>query len=103
MATTKTLSLRDLTSFGDVAAEDDAVLDYFLTTDAVDRINRVGRGASGGQRRVRIHAVGFPMPERSPQLGNYRYAALMRALCERNGGTFVGLIGETPKKEGKRG
>ena len=28
-----------LDSFGDVAAEDDSVLDYFLTTDAVARID----------------------------------------------------------------
>ncbi len=31
-------SLRELKSFGDVAAEDDAVLDYFLATDAVAQI-----------------------------------------------------------------
>lgn len=31
-------SLRKLDSFGDVAAEDDSVLDYFLTTDAVNKI-----------------------------------------------------------------
>jgi len=31
-------SLSGLTSFGDVAAEDDAVLDYFLRTDAVARL-----------------------------------------------------------------
>ena len=34
----KNISLDRLTSFGDVAAEDDAVLDYFLKTDAVSRI-----------------------------------------------------------------
>jgi ABC-type multidrug transport system ATPase subunit len=32
------ISLRSLPSFGNVAAEDDAVLDYFLTTDAATRI-----------------------------------------------------------------
>ena len=66
--------------------------------DTVDRINRIG---TGGQRRVRIHAVGFPMPEGYPQFGTYRYAALMRALCERNGGTFVGLAStvEPPKRK----
>jgi hypothetical protein len=32
------ISLRNLKSFGDVAASDDSVLDYFLQTDAVDRI-----------------------------------------------------------------
>src|SRR5580698_9212351 len=46
-------SLRDLTSFGDVAAEDDSVLDYFLKTDAVARIQNnelfliLGRKGSG--------------------------------------------------------
>jgi hypothetical protein len=55
--------------------------------DAVDRANRV----VGGERRVRIHAIGFAMPSRVPQFGNQRFSALMRAMCERNGGTFVGL------------
>jgi len=55
--------------------------------DAVDRSNRV----AGGERRVRIHAIGFAMPARVPQFGNQRFSALMRAMCERNGGTFVGL------------
>ena len=66
--------------------------------DQVDRINRV----ENGQRRVRIHGIGFPMPDRVPQYGNYRFSALMRALCDRNGGTFVGLQSEEPKK-GRRG
>jgi hypothetical protein len=59
--------------------------------DAVDRINRP---TSSGQRRVRIHAVGFPVVmEKTGQLGNtgQRFATLMRILCQRNGGTFVGL------------
>jgi hypothetical protein len=57
--------------------------------DSVDRMNRGDKGV----RRVRIHAIGFPMPDRFPQFGNQRFTALMRALCERNGGTFVGLQG----------
>jgi hypothetical protein len=32
------VSLRTLSSFGDVAAEDDAILDYFLSTDAARRL-----------------------------------------------------------------
>ena len=32
--------LTTLTSFGDVAAEEDAVLEYFLTTEAARRIER---------------------------------------------------------------
>ena len=31
------------------------------------------------------------MPDRYPQYANHRFSALMRALCEQNGGTFVGL------------
>jgi hypothetical protein len=59
--------------------------------DAVDRINRAG---PGGERLVRIHAVGFPTmlldPRRIGDTG-VRFAALMRILCQKNGGTFVGL------------
>jgi hypothetical protein len=57
----------------------------------VDRINRLG---PRGERRVRIHAVGFPtMLDNPRQLGDTgrRFAALMRVLCKKNGGTFVGL------------
>jgi ABC-type multidrug transport system ATPase subunit len=57
--TTRAISLRDLTSFGDVAAEDDAVLEYFLTTDAVTRIKNgevllvLGRKGAGKTALVR--------------------------------------------------
>jgi hypothetical protein len=57
---------------------------------AVDRLNRE---SESGERRVRIHAVGFPvqyLPDQVTQSG-YRFAQLMRVLCERNGGAFVGL------------
>jgi hypothetical protein len=54
---------------------------------AVDQINREGRGG----RRVRIHALGFPVRPDAPQVTNIRFATLMRVLCSRNGGTFVGL------------
>ena len=59
--------------------------------DTVDRINRVD---ANGDRRVRIHAVGFPVlfdPRASNQTTGVRFAALMRELTYRNGGTFVGL------------
>jgi hypothetical protein len=52
-------SLLELDSFGDVAAEDDAVLDYFLSTDAVDRIDSgkvflvLGRKGTGKTALVR--------------------------------------------------
>jgi hypothetical protein len=64
--------------------------------DAIDRINHAGRD---GSRRVRIHAVGFPVVmERTDQAGNTgeRFATLMRTICQRNGGTFVGLNSTRP-------
>jgi hypothetical protein len=54
---------------------------------AVDLINREERGG----RRVRIHALGFPVRPDAPQFTSVRFATLMRVLCMRNGGTFVGL------------
>ncbi len=57
----------------------------------VDRINKRDRY---GNRRVRIHAVGFPVAiEQKPefQITGIRFATLMRLLCYRNGGAFVGL------------
>jgi hypothetical protein len=54
---------------------------------AVDQINREERGG----RRVRIHALGFPVRPDAPQVTSIRFATLMRVLCTRNGGTFVGL------------
>jgi hypothetical protein len=54
---------------------------------AVDVINREDRGG----RRVRIHALGFPVRPDAPQFTSIRFATLMRVLCMRNGGTFVGL------------
>jgi len=60
----------------------------------IDRINRKG---ADGQRRVRIHGVGFPGRFKGsgtiPQSAQ-RFATLMRVLCQRNGGTFVALSGE---------
>ena len=47
-----------------------------------------------GSRRVRIHAVGFPtVVQGMISSGNtgVKFAMLMRELCRRNGGTFVGL------------
>jgi hypothetical protein len=61
---------------------------------AVDYMNV--RNASGA-RRVRIHALGFPTlfsasaQAEFPETTTVRFAMLMRALCEQNGGAFVGL------------
>ena len=54
----------------------------------VDSINREDRT---GERRVRIHALGFPVRPDAPQFTSIRFSTLMRVLCARNGGTFVGL------------
>jgi hypothetical protein len=63
--------------------------DMQAAVKAVDKINRAG---PGGKRRVRIHAVGFPTVLTDPRgITGIRFAALMRAICERNGGAFVGL------------
>ena len=62
----------------------------------VDRINRADRH---GNRRVRIHAVGFPVqfdPRAPDDITGVRFATLMRELCKRNGGAFVGLNQYTP-------
>ncbi len=58
--------------------------------DQVDRINHSGK--EGGERLVRIHAIGFPLDPAAPQFTSVRFATLMRAVCQRNGGTFVGLL-----------
>ena len=57
----------------------------------VDRRNSAG---ADGQRRVRIHAVAFPVyyeVTNGELLTAARFAILMRVLCQRNGGTFVAL------------
>ncbi|MHC5004145.1 MAG: vWA domain-containing protein [Planctomycetota bacterium] len=61
----------------------------------VDAIDRFNKADAEGNRRVRIHAVGFPVIVDSQASGR-RFCTLMRALCERNGGTFVGLNGLRP-------
>ena len=61
-------------------------IDSVLRT--VDMINREDKS---GQRRVRIHAIGFPVRPDAPQYTSVRFATLMRILCGRNGGTFVGI------------
>jgi len=58
---------------------------------SVDRINPPN---AQGVRRVRIHAIGFPTVfsvAGAPDSTGTRFATLMRILCRRNGGTFVGL------------
>jgi hypothetical protein len=63
---------------------------------AVDRLNT---SPGDGERRVRIHAIGFPTVFSAPGAGEQtgvRFATLMRILCRRNDGTFVGLNSTSP-------
>ncbi|MGD8376813.1 MAG: VWA domain-containing protein [Acidobacteriota bacterium] len=67
--------------------------------DVVRTVDGLNRADASGERRVRIHAVGFPVTFLEPgarEFTGIRFAMLMRALCERNGGTFVGLNRASP-------
>jgi ElaB/YqjD/DUF883 family membrane-anchored ribosome-binding protein len=59
--------------------------------EVVDTVDRINRSAGSGERLVRIHSLGFPIPNQYPQHTSMRYATLMRILSARNGGVFVGL------------
>jgi hypothetical protein len=59
--------------------------------EVVDTVDRINRSAGTGERLVRIHSLGFPIPGQYPQHTSMRYATLMRILSARNGGVFVGL------------
>lgn len=60
---------------------------------ALDNVTRVNRTDDQGRRRVRIHGIGFPEGGMAPYT-NIRFSALMRAMCEQNNGTFVGITRE---------
>ncbi len=67
--------------------------------DVVESVARINRRDSRGNRLVRIHAVGFPVMFAVSGVSNstgVRFATLMRILCHRNGGTFVGLNSTKP-------
>ena len=60
----------------------------------VDVVDRINRADSKGDRLVRIHGVGFPVQFANPpryQETGIKFSILMRTLCEKNGGTFIGL------------
>lgn len=76
------LNLDNLDTFGDIAAEDDAVLDYFLTTSAVDEIRTgkvlvvLGRKGSGKTALVRHFTETEPKENGKPlSLLNYPWGA----------------------------
>ncbi|MEE9255290.1 MAG: vWA domain-containing protein [Pseudomonadales bacterium] len=60
----------------------------------IDNVDRINAADADGNRRVRIHAIGFPVvfeaAPRQPVTG-IRFATLMRELTQRNDGAFVGL------------
>ena len=55
---------------------------------AVDMVNRTDKT---GERRVRIHALGFPVTPVAPQYTSIRFATMMRIICQKNNGMFVGM------------
>lgn len=60
----------------------------------VATIDRINEETEDGERKVRIHAIGFPVqfsPDAYTSRTGVRFATLMRELTFRNGGTFVGL------------
>ncbi len=62
--------------------------------NVIRTVDLINKEDAQGNRLVRIHAVGFPVMFAQAQNLQYtglRFATLMRALCDRNGGTFVGL------------
>jgi hypothetical protein len=61
--------------------------------DVVETINHINQDMKDGKKRVRIHAVGFPVlfKQASAGLNVAKFSALMRKLAEDNNGSFVGL------------
>jgi hypothetical protein len=62
--------------------------------EVLHTVERLNRRDAEGRPRARIHAVGFPVIFTEPGVRDVtgeRFATLMRELCRRNGGTFVGL------------
>ena len=67
--------------------------------EVLDQVDRLNRRDASGQRKVRIHSIGFPTlfsQAQFPEQTGTRFAMLMRVLCERNGGAFVGLSSTNP-------
>lgn len=81
--------------FGDDLMPNHSIAEVVST---VDRLNRRGLES---ERLVRIHAIGFPvlfqLAPKHQQITANRFAALMREITRRNGGTFVGLSDYRPE------
>jgi hypothetical protein len=58
---------------------------------ALNAVTKVNRPDRSGKRLVRIHGIGFPEGVGMPPFTSIRFSALMRMMCEQNGGTFVGI------------
>jgi hypothetical protein len=74
-----------------VYSDDFAVGSVNSVVREIDRRNQAG---PKGQRLVRIHAVAFPTIYEltgGEMYTSAQFAILMRAICQRNGGTFVAL------------
>ena len=62
--------------------------------EVIQVVDRLNPKDANGKTKVRIHAVGFPVPATAPQhfqITRKRFASLMRELTQKNGGTFVAL------------
>jgi len=61
--------------------------------EVVDTVDSINCSLRDGSRRVRIHAVGFPVlfDHAGAEMNVARFSALMRRLAEDNDGSFVGL------------
>jgi hypothetical protein len=67
--------------------------------EVLDEVDRLNRRDARGQRKVRIHGIGFPTlfsQSQFPEHTGIRFSMLMRLLCERNGGAFVALNSTDP-------
>ena len=59
----------------------------------VNTVTRMNQRDMSGKKRVRIHAIGFPVlfTQSGAESNVIRFSALMRRLAEDNNGSFVGL------------
>ncbi len=67
--------------------------------EVLDAIGKYNRRDKQGNRKVRVHAIGFPTIFTVPGVGDktgVRFATLMRILTQENDGSFVGLNSVRP-------
>ncbi len=65
-----------------------------VVEEVLDAVGRYNKKDKAGNRKVRIHAIGFPTIFTVPGVGDktgVRFATLMRVLTQENDGSFVGL------------